>query len=235
MGTRLVYGLAMRALDLPAPQLPYFYHHPDLTGPETQVPPYTLYVLRLVAVACAAAAMAIAAARWGWPALIPLALLAQPIVREDLARAWAEGPLLLGLAVALSLYGTRFFPLASAVAASFKLTALGLWPVVFLKYPLGKRRFAASLGLLATATMWSALTPASWFAGGPAYLMLMIVNRAREHAFQTALYGGETGFFLPSRYLLPLEFLAVGALAVGAAHVVFSHRSPFRRQAPAAA
>lgn len=230
MGARTVYGVVTGALELPVPRLPYFFYVPELTGPSTQVPAHTLHAARLAAVLCTAAAFALVSLRWGWPCLLLLTILAVPHARDDLPRAWAEGPLLLGLAIAAVSYGTRWFPIACAVAATFKLTAVGLWPIVFLKHPIGRTRFARSLGLLLTVMTWSLLTPASWFAGGPAYVFLMAVNRAGEHAGQSATYGGPLGLFLPSRYVLPLEILALGALIVVAMRwagaVQLRHRRP---------
>lgn len=45
-------------------------------------------------------------------------------MRDDLARAWAEVPVLLGFGQCAATYRTRWFAVARGLAAIFKLTAL---------------------------------------------------------------------------------------------------------------
>lgn len=176
--TRLVYGIALAVTSAPAPTLPYHWGVPALQGPETQLEWGALLVLRAAAIVCAALAFALLAARWGWQGTaVACAMLAIPAVREDFARAWAESPLLLGIAVCAVAYGSRWFAPACGLAATFKLTALGLWPLVFWRGAIGKSQFAHLLGVAVTWLTWSALTPQSWFAGGPFYLVQVIAFR----------------------------------------------------------
>jgi hypothetical protein len=205
MGARFIYGAAIAAMGLDAPSRPYSFDDRLSQGPETEPSERTLLALRRVAALLATAAFGLMGARWGWRGLVPLALLLIPHVPDDLVRAWAEAPLFFGLTLCAVTFRSRWFPYACAVAGTFKLTALALWPVVFFLHPIGRSRFARTFGLLRTSAVWSALTPPSWFAGGPAFLALMAVDRAHEHAVQSEFFGGPLGFFLPSRYALPIE------------------------------
>ena len=62
---------------------------------------------------------------------------------------------------------------------------------------------------MAVLVFWSALTPPSWFGGGPLYLGTMLVARANEfhtqtvnQAFQSDVLGA-----VPTRYLWPIELM----------------------------
>lgn len=142
-------------------------------------------------------------------------LLVVPHVRSDLPRAWAEAPLLLGLVLCAVTFRTRWFPVFCAVAATFKLTALGVWPLVFLFHRIGKSRVAHTLALLVTVGVWTVLTPPAWFSGGPLFLGAMMLNRAHEHSGQSAMLGGPLGMYVPTRYLLPIELAVIVALILG--------------------
>jgi len=214
MGTRFFFAAVLGGTGMPAPALPYYYSEPKLQGEGSLVAPQTLFVLRMSAVALSAVAFSVLALRWGWPGLAGLALLLVPHLRDDLSRAWAEAPLLLGLALCAAAFRTRWFPVLCGIAASLKLTAVGLWPLVFLFHRAGTSRFARSLALAITVGVWTLLTPTAWFAGGPAFLSAMALNRAIEHAGQSADRGGPLGIYVPGRYLLPLEFLVALALVL---------------------
>ncbi|HVC35223.1 MAG TPA: hypothetical protein VNL16_17045, partial [Chloroflexota bacterium] len=202
MGTRFVFGTAMAVAGVPAPALPYSYGDAALQGPATEIPAETLPVVRLAAVLCAALGFALVAKRLGWRGTAAAALvLAMPFSREDLARAWAEGPLMLGLGLCTLAYGTRWFSPACGVAATFKLTALGLWPLALLKAANGGRYGA--LGIPIAAVVWSALTPSSWFLLGPVYLLPMLADRFVEYRSASQTYPGPFGIYFPTRYLVP--------------------------------
>ncbi len=233
MGTRFVYGLAMAVTGQAPPA------HPVTTGGngqtrEADIAPGALAATRTAAVLCAALAFAVLAGRLGWSGFAAVAILLVPDAREDLSRAWAEGPLLLGLALAIAACGTRWFAPACGLAATFKLTALGLWPLVFLAHPLGRSRFARLLGLAPAALTWSLLTPPSWHFGGPLYLGAMLANRATEQAYLSEVYGGPLGAFFPNRYALPLEVFGIIGLAwmTGRLALALRHRRVLVLAAP---
>jgi len=115
---------------------------------------------------------------------------------------------MLGFGLCAVAYRTRWFAPACGLAATFKLTALGLWPLVFW-HGFGQSHYARILGLAIAIAVWVALTPASWFFGGPAYLGVMLVDRYVEYSGQCATYGGAAGLFLPTRYWWPLGLLAL--------------------------
>ncbi len=195
MGTRAVYAIALAASSLPAPALPFAWGNPALQGPDRLVPSETLPALRLVAVLFASVGLAMLAYRLGWPAVLAaLLLLGMPNARDDLARAWAEGPLLFGLGLASLSYGTRWFAPTCGLAASFKLTALGLWPLAF-HHGFGKGRYSHILGLVLAAATWTAFEPPSWFAGGPSYLVPMPADRVSEFMWQSSIAPGSVGFY----------------------------------------
>jgi hypothetical protein len=113
-------------------------------------------------------------------AVASVLFLMLPNVREDLSRAWAEGPLLLGFGICAFAYRSRWFGPACGVAATFKLTALGLWPLLLLRRAHGGARFGPTVGLLAALLVWTILTPPAWYGYGPGYLVHMVVDRATE-------------------------------------------------------
>lgn len=206
MGTRLLYGSLMVAAGAAIPDLPFTAPDAGERPAESPIPAETLRLTRALAVLIAATAFSLFGLRWGWLGAAGTLSLLVPHVRDDLAHAWAEGPLLLGFALAAVTWRTRWFPYVCGVAATLKLTALILWPLVFFKHPLGHTRFARVIGLAVPAVVWTALTPTSWQFGGPFYLGAMLVNRVREQAHMSTVFGGPAGFFFPSRYALPLEF-----------------------------
>jgi hypothetical protein len=214
MGARALIGAGMHLTGAAVPAVPFMFENGS-RGPETFASPETLRVARLGCTLAAVAGFMVLALRWRALGLVPLLLLVAPHARTDLTGAWAEGPLFLGLSLCAAAWRTRFFPYACALAATFKLTALAVWPVACVLHPLGRSRIARTLGLLRVAAVWSALTPPSWFFGGPIYLILMLSNRATEYSGQAALYGGEMGVFAPSRYFLPLELaVALATMAL---------------------
>jgi hypothetical protein len=215
MGTRYVVAAALAATGARAPAVPYSYVDTALQGPQTDVAWSTLVIARIAATLCAAGGFALMAWRWGARGVaVAVLLLAIPHARQDLARAWAEGPLLLGFGLCAATIGSRRFSYACGVAAVFKLTALGVWPLLLWPGACGARseRFACVRAVLGAAGIWSLLTPSSWYAGGPLYLVWMTFYRAHEYGGMTESSPGLFGLFLPTRYLLPLEL--AGAVAV---------------------
>lgn len=211
MGTRYVYALALGLTGAQVSPQPYWWPTfgqtvpPDLAALQMmRLPPATLHRLRLVSVLCASAGFALLALRWGWRGALAAALvLAVPSVRADLARAWAEGPLLLGFGICALTYGRRTFPLACALAALMKLTAIGVWPLLLWPRAVGRLRPSVALGL--AAGLWSLLSPPSWYDGGPLYLGVMLRYRMLDNAAQAAAgYEGTGGLYFPTRYALPL-------------------------------
>jgi hypothetical protein len=214
MGSRFLYALVLAATGLPAPDRPFILGDPARRGPDTAVATDTLHALRLAAIACVATGFGLLALRLRWRGVVAAALvLAIPHAREDLARAWAEGPLVLGFGLCAVAFGTRRFALACGVAASFKLTALAAWPLLLWPRASGRSRAAGLLAVPVAVAVWTLLTPPAWFLLGPPYLVAMVLNRQAEHAGQSVHLGGDLGLFLPSRYLLPLELGAALGLA----------------------
>ncbi len=170
-GSAWLYALVLGATGTNPPSQPYSYSDRALQGPETAIPQATLPAVRLAAVLLAAIGLSLIAYRFGWPALVATVIfLAIPSVRDDLCRGWAEGPLLFGFGLAALSYGTRWFAATCGIAATFKLTALGLWPLAFW-HGFGKGRYSHILGLAVATATWTALEPPSWFAGGSSYLL----------------------------------------------------------------
>ncbi len=215
MAGRLLYATVLAATGAPTPTMPYSFTDPALQGPEVFLAADTLLILRLTAIVSAALGLALIVWRLGWPAVAASALfLAIPFVRDDLARAWAEGPLLLGFGLCAIAWGSRWLIPAVGLAASFKLTALVLWPLVIALNPIGRSPLRRVLPLLATSLCWSFSSPASWFALGPLYLLPQLAHRIMTYSSQSADYGADTaGLFLPTRYLWPLLLLALLAIA----------------------
>jgi len=171
-----------------------------------------LFALRLTAILCACLGFALMALRLGWKSFVATGLvLLIPHVPPDLTRAWAEGPLILGAGLCVLTFGTRWFGAACGLAATVKLTALGLWPLLLLRRANGGGRWARTLGVGSAALTWTLLTPQSWFEGGPLYILIMLTVRKGYYQLQTQLVGrpgfeGVAGIFLPTRYLIPFEF-----------------------------
>ena len=210
MGTRLTYAVPLLLGGLEAPSRPYDYSRMDEPQPEASVPAATLPLLRYVSILCAALGLAFFTRRWGWWAVPAcLGVLALPGVPEELAPARAEGQLLLGLGLCALAYRTRWFPVACAVAATFKLTALGLWPLLLIPASSGRWRRLPALGpVLVALGVWWLLTPTAWFLPPGTELVLMLWDRAVEFGFQSADHPKALGLYLPARYLLPLGYAA---------------------------
>lgn len=230
MGTRLLYAAVLGATGLPAPTAQWDFDNGPV--PEAMLRQDSLIAMRLAAILCAALGLAAVAFRFRWRACAAIFLfLLIPHVRSDLTRGWAEGPLLLGCGLCVASFGTRWFAVACGLAATAKLTALGLWPLLLWPRATGGQRWASAVGLLTASAVWTALTPPAWFAGGPIYLPVMIVARLASYADQStrvgmAGYEGVGDFFLPTRYLLPLELAGLLLLATGA--VWLWHHRPAR-------
>jgi hypothetical protein len=224
MGARAVYAFGLAVTGAPIPNSPVSYTSAGSGVQLTRVhiPAATVLVMRITAVLCAALGLALVAVRFGWPGSVgALLFLAIPHVREDLARGWAEGPLLLGLGLCAVAFGRRWLAPAIGLATTFKLTALGLWPLLL--WPRATGRLRPLLALPTAWLVWSALTPPSWFSLGPLYLAPMLIQRRLEYAAQAPEVIGlpnhymlADGVFVASRYLLPLELAVAVALALGA-------------------
>jgi hypothetical protein len=225
MGTRFVYALALGVSGLPAPArtpngVSDYLAAPD---PATLLGHESLLLLRSGAIVCAALGLGLVSVRFRWRGVTAtLLLLGIPHVRPDLVRAWAEGPLFLAFGLCTLAYGTRWFGRACGLAATMKLTALGLWPLLLWPGAHGRgRRWPRPRGVASALVVWTVLTPPAWFAGGPLYLLVMVFHRGNEYQGQSALVGapgypGVGGWFFPTRYLLPLELAATLALTSGA-------------------
>lgn len=85
---------------------------------------------------------------------------------------------------------------------------------MFLRHPLGRVPIPHVLALLATWLSWSLFSSTSWFGGGPAHLVLLLVHRAQVYALQCATLGGELGLFVPTRYLWPVALAALLGLSI---------------------
>lgn len=221
MATRLVYAIAMGTTDAPAPAArPVFEPVRPLVWRADQarvLDPETRLRLRFVATLCAAAGLALIAWRLQWWGLIAsVVFLGLPHVRSDLALAWAEGPLLLGLGLSIAGLGRRWFGAAVGLAAGFKLTALGLWPLLLIPGANGRGRYGPLRGLLYALAVWTFLEPPSWFAGGPLYLRFMLHMRVLNEFTQSTQFG----MYVPARYLWPAELLLLVGLAAFARHAL---------------
>ena len=202
--TRLIYGLALTVTPRTHATIrPYSYTDPSLQGPETRTDDLTLEVARLAGVLCAAMGIALLGLRFRWAAVCAAAvLLLLPGGLGTFSRAWAEGPLLLAFGLCSAAYGTRWFALALGAGVTFKLTVLGLWPLIVLRRARIMPLAYAAWAMLLTYVV---LTPASWFSGkGPLY----ILDQVR---FRLSQYSGQSthGAFFPSRYFWPFELAAV--------------------------
>lgn len=201
-GTRFLYGMAMSITGTSGPPRPYLYGRTEPQGADTYLSSDALRACRVAAVFCAALGLALFAARLGWPGAAAMVLfLLVPGTRASLVGAWAEGPLLLGFGLCAITYGTRWFPIAAGIAATFKLTALPLWALSW-RHPIG-RKCPRLMAIAVTALTWSLFTPQSWFGGGPLYLVPMLAHRVISYIEQTAKYSNEHGVFWPTRYTWP--------------------------------
>ena len=225
--TRLVYGAGLVLTPgTEAPQLPYSWEIARFQGPNTIVAPRTRTVMRFVAVLCGALGIALIARRFRWAAVIGAAvILFVPGGIATFSRAWAEGPLLLGFGLCAAAYGTRWFAPALGLALTFKLNALLLWPLVFLRRA---RVIPLWQALVAMVGVFMLLTPPSLVQGGPIYIKRLIEYRLHFWSLQSSEKA-----FLPSRYFWPFELAAVlaGAWLVSR---LLAHRRGLRavREAP---
>lgn len=216
-GSHLLYAAALKIFRVNAPSFPHNYGVSWYPIPEVAIPDATLPVVRITAMFMAALGLSLITFRLGWRGLLAGALfLAIPHVREDLARAWAEGPLLLGIGLCVLSYGTPWFTLAVGLATGFKLTAIVLWPVVWFTSPIKLAHMRSLLNIIVASFLYAITTPYSWLAGGPAYLVFQLVYRLREFLSQSARTAEIVGPFPPTRYLWPLELAAL----LGIVHVV---------------
>lgn len=220
-GTRFLFALVLGATGQPAPKK--FFDFSTAQQPrDTMLAPGALFALRLTAIMCAAAGFGLMALRLGWKSVVATGLvLLIPHVPPDLTRAWAEGPLILGAGLCVLAFGTRWFGVARGLATTVKLTALGFWPLLLFPRANGGGRWAPVLGICSAALTWTLLTPQSWFARGPLYIVTMLTVRQKYYHVQTTLLGkpgfeGVAGIFLPTRYLIPFELAAAFGLVFGA-------------------
>lgn len=210
-GSHLVYSLVMKLGKKPGPSAPYRHLDPECEKPEYQVPAATLSAVRMTAALCASMGLALVVIHWGWKAFFAcLVFLCISSVRSDLSRAWAEGPLLLGLGLCAALERTKYWGVALGMAASFKLTAILLWPLAVYLTRKRTRRCRVS-GVLQCCLAWTATNPISWFAGGPLYIVVLLMFRMaslfwQSNKLQTDIVGG---IFWPSRYIWPFELAAL--------------------------
>jgi hypothetical protein len=230
MGTRFLFAAALgiSGAEAPArrPALQQAAPREWLADTETMLAPSTRLVLRIAAVVCAALGLALVAWRLSWWGLAAAGLfLALPNVRSDLALAWAEGPLLLGIGICIAGYGRRWFGAALGLAASFKLTALGLWPLLFAPGAGHGRRPVLRAAISALA-VWTLLDPPSWFAGGPAFLGAMLRVRMLNELAQNESFG----LYAPARYQWPAQLLVLVGLALLARWIRAEFRPPQPRR-----
>jgi hypothetical protein len=214
-GSHILYAAIMHIFNLPPPVAPYSFTNPSMQGQDTDIPDLTLISLRLVGIISAATGLALITYRFGWSGVFAsILLIAIPHVRPDLARAWAEGPLLLGLGLCAISYRTRWFPVACGAAAAFKLTALVLWPLMLLRGANGNLGRLATIQsvLLCLGVFWL-LNPISWFYLGPFFLIQLLHHRIATYIGQSQTDPYVLGLFIPTRYLWPLELLAFLAMA----------------------
>lgn len=226
--TLFIYGLVMDLTGSPPPPHRFRWGNPNQQGPETEIPQPTLQVTRITAVLLAALGTAFISLRFQWWGLLAiLGFLTIPHVRNDLALAWAEGPLLFGFGLCALAYGSRGFALACGLAASFKLTALGLWPLLLVPGANSRHKIFYVLGLPVAALVWALVNVFSWFHGGPLHLIIMLSARAELFTRQSAEYPSSFfGLFLPSRYLWPLELVVLLVLSWLVWTRVLSHYIP---------
>lgn len=212
MGTRFLFGAALGISKTAAPASPPSLTDDRAEGPESTVSLAALRVARLAAASLGAIGLSLFAWRLGWPAMVAaLGLLTVPNARETLARAWAEGPLLFALGLGALAWGSRWFPIVVGIATSFKLTALGLWPLAL--WPRASGGMRPLLAILVVALTWTALTPPAWFYIGPAYLIVMLLAHLSElsaHATAT----GSLVAYLTTRQIWPLELGCLLGIAI---------------------
>ncbi|MHB8993119.1 MAG: hypothetical protein ACYC66_15980 [Chloroflexota bacterium] len=211
LGFQLLYAGAMAATGTPPPAKPFRWDQRGQPQPEAEIAANTLPVVRMVSVLCSAVGLSLLALRFGWSGVVATAaMLAMFNTRINLSMAMAEGPLVLGLGLCVFAFGSSWFPVAAAFAASCKLSALGLWPLMVWSRASG---WLSWFGLPVAALAWAAFNPQSWFAGGPVFLLSMLELRAAEYVDQVATLPGLFGIYFPLRYLIPVEYGLVVVLA----------------------
>lgn len=209
MGARFVYAAALAIAGADVPNLPADSVDSYNWERQMRLSSYAILSMRLAAILCAALGFAVICSRFRWRGVLACALfLAIPFVHTDLARGWAEGPLLLGIGLCIAAYGTRWFAPLCGLTVTFKLTALPLFLAAFW-HGYGRTRLAHLAGFLVSLGVWVLLTPPSWFGGGPLFLGMMVANRITEYSVQALRPENADDIFLPTRYLLPFVLLAL--------------------------
>jgi hypothetical protein len=221
MGARLIFGATIGVLHLPTPASPFAYTVAERRTNGQLLPEETLRALRVVAVAATAIGLALLAWRCGPQAASGLVLfLVIPQIRDDLTRAWAEGPLMLSFGLCALATRSRTSGITCGLAAATKLTGLVTWPILLFSVTSGRTR-GARLGQLGAAiATWTLLTPPAWFAGGPLFLGTMILHRLDEHAAQARIFGAGW-LWVPTHYVLPLELVACLLFGLGVSRVAW--------------
>lgn len=209
-GSHLIYALAMGVTGTRPPEKAYSYTDTTLQGPESDIPADTLAVTRFAAVICTAVGLGLISYRFGWQGLaVSVILLLLPGNRDSFARAWAEGPLLLGFGLCAVTYGTRWFPVAAGATAAFKLTGLALWPLMLLPGSSGEwvsnTTLRRLIPFIIAVVVFALMTPVSWFSGGPLYLLMLVGYRVFKWVDQSIQQPTIGVVFFPVRYLWPIE------------------------------
>ncbi len=212
LGFRLGYGAVMMLLRLEPPAEPYDLSQPSMPQPAAQIPPATLYTLRVLAAIASSLGLAVLAYRFGIVGAIG-ALLVLVVGGLDLTQIMAEPFLVLSLGLSVLTFGSLLFPIAVAMAVSCKLTALVLVPLMLWPKTLGVRPGVHLVALPIAALGWTLMNPPSWFAGGPLYLFPMVLQRQVEQVEHTAVFA-QSGLYLPARYLVPFIYVAAWMLCV---------------------
>jgi hypothetical protein len=221
-GSHFLYALTMAISEKPAPAMPWGWAFASMQGPQTLIPAETLPFVRGTAIFTAALGLALITWRFGRAgALAAILLLMIPHVPQNLSLAWAEGPLLLGFGLCAISYRTRWFPVACGAAAAFKLTALGLWPLMFIRGANGKEfPWIRSLSIFTASLVWSILTPYSFSVGGPPFLVAQLYYRIGSFFGQSGAYTGSVNLFLPKRYLWPIELAGLLLVSIYLFHII---------------
>ncbi|MFH0900597.1 MAG: hypothetical protein V2A73_08210 [Pseudomonadota bacterium] len=223
MPFRLVYAGTMAITGSLPPAKPYEYKGPAATiegQPDALIPDRTLFVVRLTALLCSALGIAALAFRFGWSGLLGLFMLLMPDGTRNLTLAMAEPVLVLALGLCVLAYGSRWFPLAAAFAGGSKLIGFLMWPLLLRRRANGQFGW---LGLPLAILFWTIGNPASWFAGGPLYILPMLARRQVEHAGVS-----EASFYVASWYWVPVQYGLVFAITYLLPRIRFWHRLTHR-------